>query len=217
MSRSESKTDWELVVVVGLLSLPLVFLIIFVFMSQLQWAPLEWVGLVAVLAASALGMTGLLFWRRVRLAQADAAWKQGLLQRGLSAEEIERLIRGATASPPSLHTENQTIEDLAACLQRCGASEDVMEQVFRAVRTAEPPARLALWHAIQGLAGESGEEATNEQILATVRGLCGNQSAPFGGSPLPTGDGGGDALAPSRRDTQHIRAEPGAAADQPRE
>ena len=100
MDRSESKSDWSFLALMAISVLPTALLLVIPFLSH--WTPLEWIGLIGVLAASALAMTALLFWRRVRLAQADAACKQGLLQKGLSADDAERLIRGgeARAAPP---------------------------------------------------------------------------------------------------------------------
>ena len=79
-----------------------------------------------------------------------------------------------------------------------------MEQVFRAVRAAEPATRLLLCHAVRGLAGESGAGATDEQILAAVRGLCG------------AGEPGGDAPAQAGGTCSTSRAEPGVQAGRPR-
>ena len=68
MDRSESKSDWSFLALMAISVLPTALLLVIPFLSH--WTPLEWIGLIGVLAASALAMTALLFWRRVRLAQS---------------------------------------------------------------------------------------------------------------------------------------------------
>jgi len=143
-----------------------------------NWSPAELIGLTAVLATAAIIATGLLFWRSVRLVQADAALKQSMLQRRLTLDEIERLLSSDAGPPQPPPTDDQAIEELAACLHQSGVSEPVIEEVFTAVRAAESPIRQSLCHAIQGLSGDSGNEADEKEILAAVRGLCGNGSRP---------------------------------------
>jgi hypothetical protein len=140
-----------------------------------QWKPMELVGLTGVLAAAALTASGLLFWRSVRLVEADAALKQSMLQRGLTLDEMERLLALDSDPPPPPRTGELAIEDLAACLHQSGIKEPVIEQVFAAIRTAEPAIRESLCHAIQGLSGESGDEAVAKEILAAIRGLIGER------------------------------------------
>jgi hypothetical protein len=148
-----------------------------------HWTPEELIGLMAVLLAAVLVAVGLVFWRRVRLGQADAALKQALLQKELTVEEIERLVTCRQEQTQPQRTAEQAVEDMAACLRQSGASEKVIEQVFTAVRLADPALRLVLFHAIRGLAGENGCKAKEKQILATVRGLCGNGDPPTASKP----------------------------------
>jgi hypothetical protein len=191
MARSKSKTDWSLFAVVGMPLIPLAIFVVAPFLSK--WSPFELVGLIAVLTAAALVMTALIFWRHISLAQADAAAKQSLLQIGLSSEEIERLLRGGPVASQSPVTEIEAIQDMAKCLGQSGVSEGAIEQIFSALRAVDPPTRLALCHAIRGLAGDSGAEASEEQILATMRGLCGNPpAAPVGASATH-----GDQIVPA--------------------
>src|SRR5271170_5889459 len=94
MDRSESKLDWGSLAPMFLFPALITALMLIVpFLAN--WSPPELIGLIGVLTAAALVITGLLFWRRVRLAQADAACKQAMLERGLSVDEIERLLRPA--------------------------------------------------------------------------------------------------------------------------
>ena len=136
-----------------------------------NWSPAELIGLIAVLVAAGIATTGLLFWRRVRLAQADAALKQGMLQRGLTPDEIERLIRVDTTNQTLPRADDAAIEELAECLGACEVPEAVIEQIMGAVRAAEPPMRQPVCSAVLGLVRGSGGDATEEKILAVVRGL----------------------------------------------
>lgn len=155
---------------------------------------------VAILVGAALAAMALLFWRHVRLAEADAALQQSMLQRGLTPDEIERLLSCPSEPPPAPATEEQAVGELATCLHQSGVSETVMEQVFAAVRDTEAPMRQALCHALRGLAGEAGDEATEKEMLAAIRGLCGNSRPPAG-----------EAASPA------LRSEPTAATDRPRD
>jgi hypothetical protein len=137
-----------------------------------NWRPSELIGLIAVLFGAAIAAMTLLFWRRVRLAQSEAALKQAMLQRGLAPDEIERLMACSSQPPPPPQTEEQAVEDLAACLHESAISDSVIAQVFTAIRLAEPPLKRSICHAIRGLAGDSGDEAEEKQILAALRGLC---------------------------------------------
>jgi hypothetical protein len=160
-----------------------------------NWSAVELIGLMAVLFGAALAAMALLFWRRVRLAQADAALKQAMLEQGLSPDDIERLLTCPSAPPHPPQTEEEAIEDLAACLRQSAISETVMAQVFTAVRAAEPPLRLPICHAIRGLAGESGDEADEKQILAAVRSFCGSDSPPAETALSPAGEQSGSSPA----------------------
>ena len=95
-----------------------------------NWKPAELIGLTAVLAAAAITAMGLLFWRRVRLAQTDASLKLTMLQRGLTPDEIERLLSADFRPPPVPPTDEQILEELATCLHQSGISETVIEKVL---------------------------------------------------------------------------------------
>jgi hypothetical protein len=98
----------------------------------------------------------------------------------------------------------------AASLRKSAVSASVIEQVFTAVRRTEPPMRQAICYAIRGLT--DGFSIDNEnKTLATLRCLCESASPPADEAASPIGD---------RRVKETIvavRAEPGAAADRPRD
>src|SRR5204863_454384 len=84
-----------------------------------RWQPTEAIVLAGIVAAAVVLWTGLMAWRHVRLAQAEAAWKQSLLQRGLSVDEIERLLRAPGTSTIRTH---DAMDAVARSLVVCGCS-----------------------------------------------------------------------------------------------
>jgi hypothetical protein len=201
-----------------------------------KWSPGELEVLVAILVAAVIAAMTLYFWHRVRLAQADAALKQSMLQRGLTPDEIERLLCCQSGPPEEPPTEERAIEEVAACLRKSNVSVAAMEQVFTAMRIAEPPTRQALLSAIRGLAGEWGNSANEKAVLAVVRGLCGNGGRPATAVPSPTtGDRRARRPKPppapppavgvpsatgdeeGNEDIVAIRAKPGPGTDRPRD
>jgi hypothetical protein len=112
-----------------------------------------------------------------------------LLEQGLSAQDIARLLRPPLRPvAPAAHADERAIQEMATCLRRSGIAESVIEQVFSVVRVAEPPIKQALCQAIRGLAGDSGDAATDKDILAVLRGLTGDGKPPREGTPSPAGE-----------------------------
>lgn len=128
---------------------------------------------------------------------ASLNWEERRLLdiRGLTPEEIERVLSCHLGPPQPPHTEEQAIEELAACLHKSGVSKIIIAQVFTAVRASEPPIRQALCYAIRGLGGDSGDEAGEKEIMAAIRGLSGNGSRPAETAPLPVGGRSGSPPA----------------------
>lgn len=113
-------------------------------------------------------------WRKVRQAEQDAELKREMLQRGLSVEEIERLL-GAQSAAVSEEAAAEDIELLTGQLGKCSVGGAVLEEVLHTFQSASNPARRAITRALAGLieAAEENEELPNEeQILAVVRGVA---------------------------------------------
>ena len=148
-----------------------------------KWPAAEVIVLTAILLAAVIVMVGLVFWRQVRLRQADAAFKQALLQRELSVADIERLVTCQPAEPTP--TEAESLAKLTGCLHASEVPENIIEQVFAAIRRADPSLRQSIGSALCGLGGDAGDEATEAEILAVLRGLCpANETAPGASAPL---------------------------------
>jgi hypothetical protein len=114
-------------------------------------------------------------WQKVRRGEQEMALKQEMLRRGLSVEEIERLLRAGTRTQdtPPASPDEKALEKLIECLGEHGASGRVVEQVLAAVRSADPALRRPLCRAVKAVLENSSleGEAKDEQVLAVVRGL----------------------------------------------
>jgi hypothetical protein len=169
MDRSESTIDWGFVAPMAIGLLPMAFL--FILPHLANWSPLE-VILIGVLTAAALVVTGLQFWRRVSLAHAEAALKQAMLQRGLTPDEIERLLRvdsTPTQAPVPPLTDNQAIAELVGLLGAREVPTNEMEQILAAVMAVEPANRHVVCSSLLKFCEVS--DGDSEKMLAVVRAL----------------------------------------------
>jgi len=87
------------------------------FLARFQ--PGEFIGLVAVLVGPLIAVTAVVAsqWRRVRIAEMEAALKQQMLDKGMSAAEIEQVLGASQGGKPSASTGNEAV-DRAALVQR---------------------------------------------------------------------------------------------------
>jgi len=116
-------------------------------------------------------VTALFFWHRVRLAQAEAALKQAMLQRDLSPDEIERLLSANSTPPDPPRTDAQAIEELTECLAKALVPATTIEQVMKALRELESPLKQSVCSGVVGLLrGSIGGVTTKEKIMAVVHG-----------------------------------------------
>src|SRR5262245_42083012 len=106
------------------------------------------IGLVAVIGFFLWMITWVIapFWSRVRLAEMEAALKREFLQRGLSVDEIERLIRASqqTAASGGPVNERELDVDLASILVQYEVSAETMEQVVRTFQATDPATKKAV-------------------------------------------------------------------------
>jgi hypothetical protein len=140
-----------------------------------KWNPWELIGLVGVLLAGGVILAGLLFWRRVRLVQADAALKQAMLQRGLTPDEIERLLRANSEPAPPPATDERALGDLVAALGECEVPAADIEQILASIRAQESSQRQALCLAAREMVQKS--EGDVEKVRAVIRGLANGSAA----------------------------------------
>ena len=111
-------------------------------------------------------------------ATAELAFKTQMLQRGLSVEEIERLMtasahpRHRPRSPNDPAISEESLNEVVSVLGQAGTPAAVIEEVLWAFRSVDVPTQELISQAIQHLVG-SADNVDGEQILAVVRPLCG--------------------------------------------
>jgi hypothetical protein len=99
------------------------------------------VGIIAIVAHQ---------WRNLRQAEVEAALKQDMLNRGLSVEEIERVVRASTnpanSKPAWGHNRKDPISDneyyLVEKLVDEGKSAEEIERIIKAVKAGGRSARF---------------------------------------------------------------------------
>jgi hypothetical protein len=162
-------------------------------------------------------------WQKIRRAETATRLKQTMLERGLSVDEMDRLLRPTASSddesdtqnpaPESIGSDGQLVQSLTSYL--AGHREETIQRVMEALNASDPPGKRLLCHAIIGLfEGAGGNE---KEILAIVRGFCRPEGQGVGKGQdaepkraLPVAETGG------KWDSHGIRAEPGSTADRPR-
>lgn len=146
----------------------------------------ELIGLIAMTGGMALGLilglAGILTYhfRRSRQLELEAALKQDMLQRGLAAADIERVMRATT--PESQHgqvlpfleanremTDQEAEAQVAASLVALGVSADLIEPTVAAVRGAPRGTKQTVARMVAKMAAEGADE---DQVLAAVTSLC---------------------------------------------
>jgi hypothetical protein len=147
------------------------------------WSPTAIIGLVSVvgglLAVSIC--VGLISWCAVRRAQIAADLKRDLVQRGLSVEQIERLVQGPPEDEKPYY-EKQLEGSLASLLAQAEVPGHVMTEVLRVYQATDGGTKKAVYDAIEEIIGS---EPTEEQLLAAVRTLCPPKA---GAAPMPQFD-----------------------------
>jgi hypothetical protein len=108
-------------------------------------------------------------------ASVEFAFRAKLLERGMSAEEIERVM--AASSPPrpvgiDTSLDEDALNEVVSVLGQAETPAAVIEEVLWAFRSADAPTQALISSAIQHLVA-SADSVDGEQILAVVRPLCG--------------------------------------------
>ena len=120
-------------------------------------------------------------YRQVQKLRLATALRQDvlkdLLARGLSPEEIERVLQGSAVVPEPKDTAKDHEATVAVYLAMLKVSGAALEQALAGVRAADPATKKAVRDALENMLTFSPAE---EQVLATVRGLC-----PSPGLPAP--------------------------------
>jgi hypothetical protein len=135
-----------------------------------NWSPDAIMGLVAIVGGllTIVGCVGLMSWCLVRRAQIAADLKRDLVQRGLSVEQIERLIDGPREDEKPYY-EKQLEGSLASLLAQSEVPGPLMTEVLRIYQATDGGTKKAVYDAIEEIIGS---EPTEDQLLAAVRTLC---------------------------------------------
>ena len=113
-------------------------------------------------------------WTVAHRATLDAALKREMIQRGMSVEDLERVM-AASAHPRSPSAEGiseDSLNEVVTVLGQVHATPAVIEEVLWAFRSVDVRTQELISQAIQHLVGDDTHKATGDQILAVVRPLC---------------------------------------------
>jgi hypothetical protein len=110
-------------------------------------------------------------WKKTCLAELEAVQKREYLQRGLSVEEIERLLRASrkSAQTDKPSTDRELEASLASTLVQYEVSAETMEQVLKDFQSIDPAGKEAAYNAISEMLEA---EADEEQLTVAVRMMC---------------------------------------------
>ena len=114
---------------------------------------------------------------------AELAFKTQLVERGMSVEDIERLMATSAhagyrdRSPGGSGLDENALNEVVSVLGQAGTPAAVIEEVLWAFRSVDASTQRLISEAVQHLVG-SADEIDGEQILAVVRPLCGPKAEP---------------------------------------
>jgi hypothetical protein len=105
-------------------------------------------------------------WRKVHESEHLAVLKQSMIERGMSADEIERVLR---AGPEALtESASDATTELSKKLAEHGVAAPAMEQILNAFHTAKAQDRKTLSNTVLAMLNGG---AGSDQVLAAVRAL----------------------------------------------
>src|SRR5262249_5976860 len=109
--------------------------------------------------------------------------KRDMLQRGLSVDDIERVLRapGEPANSQRTPDERGLDANLASLLVQHEVSAPTIEQVVRTFQAVDPGGKKSVYPGIEEMLDSGAEE---EQLVTAVRTLCtprGRAAVPVGG------------------------------------
>jgi hypothetical protein len=105
-------------------------------------------------------------WRKVRESAHLTALKQSLVERGMSVEEIERVVRAAPESQ-ELEADDKPVVQLTKTLAELDVPPETLEEILRAFQASDPATQRTLAHTVEALS-----EKGADHILAAVRALA---------------------------------------------
>jgi hypothetical protein len=118
-------------------------------------------------------------WRKVRESEHLAALKQSLVERGMSVEEIERIVRAAPESQ-ELEADETPVVQLTNKLAEQEVPPEALAEILRTFQACDPAMQQTLARTVEALCDNG---AKVEHILAAVRALA-RPSGSAASSPL---------------------------------
>lgn len=126
-----------------------------------------------------LGAAANVWWtsrQETRRAEREIAHKKELLERGLSIDEIERLLHASAEQPKQVakidDADTDVMGEFGGLLGVAEAKPDAIEEILAIVRAADSATKQAMLRAVKEMSESSGEYITDEQIRAVVRALA---------------------------------------------
>ena len=107
-------------------------------------------------------------WRLIHESEHAAALKQSMIERGMSADDIERVLR-ATPAGALDESGGKEATKISEKLAEHGVSAPAVEQILDAFRTASPGLRKTLAGTVVAML-DGG--AKSDQVLAAVRAIA---------------------------------------------
>jgi hypothetical protein len=108
-------------------------------------------------------------WRKVHESEHMAALKQSMIERGMTADEIERVLRAGPASfGDSAHGCGDTVE-LSKKLAEHSVPATAVEQILGAYRSVGPATQKTLANTVEAMLDGGAE---SDQVIAAVRAIA---------------------------------------------
>jgi hypothetical protein len=144
-----------------------------------NWQAVDVIVLVMVIGMflTAIVVSVAVSWGWVRREEIRANLKRDMLERGLSVEQVERLIRAPHQERPPVEAKEFEAQ-FASLLVQNEVSAPTMERVLRVFQETDPLTKKAVYDSLEEIVGSSPSE---EQLIAAVKALC-----PARASTLPT-------------------------------
>jgi hypothetical protein len=143
------------------------------------------VAIVAIFCGFLTASIAIIFgiWQHVRTSESETALKHDMVQRGLAADEIQKIL-SASSSKPDLSRDPgravgevggvpmnaaEMVAHIGTSLIAHGLTGDGLAMVMPAIQSAPNNTKEAIANALSNL---EDENVSDEQVLALVRSMC---------------------------------------------
>jgi hypothetical protein len=127
------------------------------------------VGAFLFLITTVLGSVLAVNWRKARESEHLAALKQSLADKGMSADDIERIMRaGPERKKPGAALPVTALSEVLVYVN--GISPQTLEEIVQVFQTSDPATQNAIVQALSNMV--ENDNLTGDHYLAMVRGLA---------------------------------------------